>query len=189
MDKSAVFMCPLLTWTNDERLIDKGVTMMTSLLTGIRIRLYAVLFYADRFCRWLLTDSPRWLRWLSNLSIPKKRANREREDHIYFESHKALVPFFALFTLFLMVLVLRLPGGVIVDLLTFGDGIGFFVFLAVMCGLTFWIEHKVMGAEEVQRSMLKKMKKLPRERLFWLMVQANMGLVVLIVTLFYVLIW
>ena len=112
-----------------------------------------------------------------------------KEDHIYFESHKALVPFFALFTLFLMVLVLRLPGGVIVDLLTFGDGIGFFVFLAVMCGLTFWIEHKVMGSEEVQRSMLKKMKKLPRERLFWLMVQANMGLVVLIVTLFYVLIW
>ena len=163
--------------------------MMTSLLTGIRIRLYAVLFYADRFCRWLLTDSPRWLRWLSNLSIPKKRANREREDHIYFESHKALVPFFALFTLFLMVLVLRLPGGVIVDLLTFGDGIGFFVFLAVMCGLTFWIEHKVMGSEEVQRSMLKKMKKLPRERLFWLMVQANMGLVVLTVTLFYVVIW
>ena len=56
-------------------------------------------------------------------------------------------------------------------------------------GLTFWIEHKVMGSEEVQRSMLKKMKKLPRERLFWLMVQANMGLVVLIVTLFYVIIW
>ena len=103
--------------------------MMTSLLTGIRIRLYAVLFYADRFCRWLLTDSPRWLRWLANLNIPKKRANREREGHIYFESHKALVPFFALFTLFLMVLVLRLPGGVIVDLLTFGDGIGFFVCL------------------------------------------------------------
>ena len=60
--------------------------MKTSLLTGIRIRLYAVLFYADRFCRWLLTDSPGWLRWLSNLSLPKKRANREREDHIYFEA-------------------------------------------------------------------------------------------------------
>ena len=65
--------------------------MKTGLLTGIRIRLYAVLFYASRFCRWLLTDSPRWLRWLSNLSLPKKRANREREDHIYFEAKKALV--------------------------------------------------------------------------------------------------
>ena len=62
--------------------------MMTSLLTSIRIRLYAVLFYADRFSRWVLTDSPRWLRWLANLNLPKKRANREREDHIYFETNQ-----------------------------------------------------------------------------------------------------
>ena len=163
--------------------------MMTSLLTGIRIRLYAVLFYADRFCRWLLTDSPRWLRWLSNLSIPKKRANREREDHIYFEAKKALVPFFALFALFLIVLILRLTSGLVGAFLVSGNGVGLFVFLAVMCGLSFWLEHQVMGPEEVQRAMLKKMKKLPRERLFWLMVQANVGLVVITIALFCLLIF
>lgn len=163
--------------------------MITSLLTGIRIRLYAVLFYADRFCRWLLTDSPRWLRWLSNLSLPKKRANREREDHIYFEAKKALVPFFALFALFLIVLILRLTSGLVGAFLVSGNGVGLFVFLAVMCGLSFWLEHQVMGPEEVQRAMLKKMKKLPRERLFWLMVQANVGLVVITIALFCLLIF
>ena len=163
--------------------------MKTGLLTGICIRLYAVLFYASRFCRWLLTDSPRWLRWLSNLSLPKKRPNREREDHIYFESHKALVPFFALFALFLIVLILRLTSGLIGAFLVSGNGVGLFVFLAVMCGLSFWLEHQVMGPEEVQRAMLKKMKKLPRERLFWLMVQANVGLVVITIALFCLLIF
>ena len=163
--------------------------MMTSLLAGIRIRLYAVLFYASRFCRWLLTDSPRWIRWLSNLSLPKKRANREREDHIYFEAKKALVPFFALFALFLIVLILRLTSGLIGAFLVSGNGVGLFVFLAVMCGLSFWLEHQVMGPEEVQRAMLKKMKKLPRERLFWLMVQANVGLVVITIALFCLLIF
>lgn len=163
--------------------------MITSLLTGICIRLYAVLFYADRFCRWLLTDSPGWLRWLSNLSLPKKRANREREDHIYFEAKKALVPFFALFALFLIVLILRLTSGLVGAFLVSGNGVGLFVFLAVMCGLSFWLEHQVMGPEEVQRAMLKKMKKLPRERLFWLMVQANVGLVVITIALFCLLIF
>lgn len=163
--------------------------MKTGLLTGIRIRLYAVLFYASRFCRWLLTDSPRWLRWLSNLSLPKKRANREREDHIYFEAKKALVPFFALFALFLIVLILRLTSGLIGAFWVSGNGVGLFVFLAVMCGLSFWLEHQVMGPEEVQRAMLKKMKKLPRERLFWLMVQANVGLVVITIALFCLLIF
>lgn len=163
--------------------------MKTGLLTGIRIRLYAVLFYASRFCRWLLTDSPRWLRWLSNLSLPKKRANREREDHIYFEAKKALVPFFALFALFLIVLILRLTSGLVGAFLVSGNSVGLFVFLAVMCGLSFWLEHQVMGPEEVQRAMLKKMKKLPRERLFWLMVQANVGLVVITIALFCLLIF
>ena len=149
---------------------------MTSLLAGIRIRLYAVLFYADRFSRWALTDSPRWLRWLANLNLPKKRANREREDHIYFESQKALTPFFVLFTLFLELLIL-------------GKGFGLLVFLGLICGLTFWLEHKVMGTEYVQRGMLKRMRRLPKESLFGLMVQANLGLVLLTIAMFCMLIW
>lgn len=126
---------------------------------------------------------------MSNLSLPKKRANREREDHIYFEAKKALVPFFALFALFLIVLILRLTSGLVGAFLVSGNGVGLFVFLAVMCGLSFWLEHQVMGPEEVQRAMLKKMKKLPRERLFWLMVQANVGLVVITIALFCLLIF
>lgn len=163
--------------------------MMTSLLTGIRIRLYAVLFYADRFSRWALTDSPRWLQWLANLNLPKKRANREREDHIYFESQKALTPFFVLFTLFLFVLILRLTNGFILELLILGKGFGLLVFLGLICGLTFWLEHKVMGTECVQRGMLKRMRRLPKESLFWLMVQANLGLVLLTIAMFCMLIW
>ena len=123
------------------------------------------------------------------MSLPKKRANREREDHIYFEAKKALVPFFALFALFLIVLILRLTSGLVGAFLVSGNGVGLFVFLAVMCGLSFWLEHQVMGPEEVQRAMLKKMKKLPRERLFWLMVQANVGLVVITIALFCLLIF
>ena len=102
---------------------------------------------------------------------------------------KALVPFFALFALFLIVLILRLTSGLVGAFLVSGNGVGLFVFLAVMCGLSFWLEHQVMGPEEVQRAMLKKMKKLPRERLFWLMVQANVGLVVITIALFCLLIF
>lgn len=163
--------------------------MMTSLLTSIRIRLYAVLFYADRFSRWVLTDSPRWLRWLANLNLPKKRANREREDHIYFESQKALTPFFVLFSLFLFALILRLTNGLILELLMLGKGFGLLVFLGLICGLTVWLEHKVMGMEQVQRGMLKRMRRLPKESLFWLMVQANLGLVLLTIAMFCMLIW
>ena len=162
--------------------------MVERLLLGIRIRLYAVLFYADRFCRWLLTDSPRCLRWLANLNLPKKRANREREDFIYFESKKALVPFFALFALFVILLVLRLAGGVLFPLMMAGNGVGFVVLIALFCGLTFWIEHRTMGSEAVQRGMLKRMKRLPRQRLYWLMVQANVWLLVMTVALFWMLI-
>lgn len=93
-----------------------------------------------------------------------------------------------MFALFVILLVLRLAGGVLFPLMMAGNGVGFVVLIALFCGLTFWIEHRTMGSEAVQRGMLKRMKRLPRQRLYWLMVQANVWLLVMTVALFWMLI-
>lgn len=93
-----------------------------------------------------------------------------------------------MFALFVILLVLRLAGGVLFPLMMAGNGVGFVVLIALFCGLAFWIEHRTMGSEAVQRGMLKRMKRLPRQRLYWLMVQANVWLLVMTVALFWMLI-
>lgn len=93
------------------------------------------------------------------------------------EAQKAVYPFSINLTIIVFGLFLKLTDFPLALILYETGYFGSALLLIFVLGFSFWLDHKILGSDESQLKILKKMKTLPRKQLFWLMIQANVILV------------
>lgn len=158
-------------------LIDHVSDLGRELLMHARFRVYAVLFYSRLFVHWQRNSSPRWLRWVFTLGRNLTGNRRSKEYSELLEAQKAVYPFSINLTIIVFGLFLKLTDFPLALILYETGYFGSALLLIFVLGFSFWLDHKILGSDESQLKILKKMKTLPRKQLFWLMIQANVILV------------
>lgn len=158
-------------------LIDHVSDLGRELLMHVRFRVYAVLFYSRLFVHWQRNSSPRWLRWVFTLGRNLTGSRRSKEYWELLEAQKAVYPFSINLTIIVFGLFLKLTDFPLALILYETGYFGSALLLIFVLGFSFWLDHKILGSDESQLKILKKMKTLPRKQLFWLMIQANVILV------------
>ena len=158
-------------------LIDHVSDLGRELLMHVRFRVYAVLFYSRLFVHWQRNSSPRWLRWVFTLGRNLTGSRRSKEYSELLEAQKAVYPFSINLTIIVFGLFLKLTDFPLALILYETGYFGSALLLIFVLGFSFWLDHKILGSDESQLKILKKMKTLPRKQLFWLMIQTNVILV------------
>lgn len=111
---------------------------------------------------------------------PRKESDGQRRSKEYselLEAQKAVYPFSINLTIIVFGLFLKLTDFPLALILYETGYFGSALLLIFVLGFSFWLDHKILGSDESQLKILKKMKTLPRKQLFWLMIQANVILV------------
>lgn len=158
-------------------LIDHVSDLGRELLIHVRFRVYAVLFYSRLFVHWQRNSSPRWLRWVFTLGRNLTGNRRSKEYSEIKEAQKAVYPFSINLTIIVFGLFLKLTDFPLALILYETGYFGSALLLIFVLVFSFWLDHKILGSDESQLKILNKMKTLPRKQLFWLMIQANVILV------------
>lgn len=108
-----------------------------------------------------------------NISAGRK----EKELFEFLEAQKAVCPISISLAIIVLDAFLSLIDLSAEKLLFETGAIGCIAFLIWVLCFSFWMEYKILGSDEVQIKILKRMKTLPRRQLFWLMIQANVALI------------
>lgn len=147
----------------------------TRLMIGASLRLYAVLYFANRLRHWLWNKSPKLIRRMIGIGEPYPKSRRAQESFILVEAQGAVYPFTMSAAAVLILGFGRVLGFTAQDAMALG-GWTLFVFFAAVIALSFVLDRRLLGSDEEQKILLRRMKALPQLRLLRLAVQAYLGL-------------
>lgn len=155
-------------------------SLMNRLMIGVKLRLYAVLYFSNRFRHWLWNKSPVFIRkWIGmGQAYPKSR--NAQEGFILVEAQGVVYPFTMSAAAVLILALGRVFGFTAEDAMALG-GLSLIVFFAAVIALSFVIDRRLLGSDEQQKVLLRRMKTLPQRDFFRLAVEAYLGLAGMVV--------
>lgn len=151
-------------------------------MIGVRLRLYAVLYFSNRFRHWLWNKSPVFIRKWIGIGEAYPKSRKAQEGFILVEAQGAVYPFTMSAAAVLILALGRAFGFTAEDAMALG-GLSLLVFFAGVIALSFFFDRRLLGSDEQQKVLLRRMKTLPQRRLLWLAVEAYLGLAGMVVVM------
>lgn len=134
------------------------------LIIGVRLRLYAVLYFSNRFRHWLWNKSPTFIRKWIGIGQVYPKSRKAQESFILVEAQGAVYPFTMSAATVLILALGRAVGFTAEDAMAFG-GLSLLVFAGVIA-LSFVFDRKLLGSDEQQKVLLRRMKTLQHQHSF-----------------------
>lgn len=144
-------------------------------MIGVRLRLYVVLYFSNRFRHWLWNKSPVFIRKWIGIGEAYPKSRKAQEGFILVEAQGAVYLFTMSAAAVLILALGRMFGFTAEDAMALGGG-SLLVFFAGVIALSFVIDRRLLGSDKQQKVLLRRMKSLPQWRLLWLAGQAYLVL-------------